>query len=67
MDVWVLIERINQSDYTEPQYYSRADDSGEIVGVYESYMKAAEERDKAEALLLDDDNTYYEIGLYDVQ
>lgn len=67
MDVWVLIQCINQSDYTEPQYYSQADDSREIVGVYESYMKAAEERDKAEALLLDDDNTYYEIGLYDVQ
>lgn len=49
MTVWVLIERIEQNEYTEPHYYIAADPTGEVIGVFDEYGKANEEKERLEA------------------
>lgn len=69
MEVWVLIERMNQSEYTEPNYYTAADDTGEVVGVFDSFLKANEEKERLE--INDEENRcctyYYDIEAHVVQ
>ena len=73
MDVWILVERMDQSDYTEPHYFSSASDSCEIKGVFDTQEKAEEEKARLETLAmenaeeLDADPCYYVVLPYTVK
>lgn len=73
MEVYILLECIDQSDYTEGHYYSSAYDATSICGVYSSLEGAKSEKEKLElrsAQLedeLDTDPCYYTIQTYQVQ
>lgn len=69
MAVFVLIKRVDQSDYTEPHYYCQAGDTGEIVGVFSTLQKAIQVKSDMENLKLqeEEDVTYYEVEEHEVK
>ena len=73
MEIHILFECKAQPEYTEPHYYAAADDAKEGSGVYDSYLKASDEKERHEALVSnissDDvaDSIYYEIETHTVE
>lgn len=48
--VWIVVEHMAQSEFTEPRYYSSAADACEIKGVFATREKAEAEKARLEAL-----------------
>lgn len=54
MEVYILIECTDQSDFTERKHYCSAEDAREIKGVYSDPLKAEQEKERLEAISLKD-------------
>ena len=66
MDVFILLMKRCQSNYTEPRHYESAADNAEIIGVFKDWSKAAGEKEKLEMMLPEFANDgYNEFGEYD--
>lgn len=68
MEVYVVMEYVDQNEYTEPQYYESAAPAAEIKGIYTNCLRAYEAKERMEQINGGLEKTIrYEVEAYDVE